>query len=265
MGGIILRGCIGRDTFEGRVMTMKPDTSRRSFLRLGMLAAALPLAKPGPALAQAGGGKLKIGIIGSGKLGGAVGGRWVKAGHEVFFSSRHPETLKGLVDSLGPRARAGTVAEAIAFGDVILVAVPYSGLPQIGRDNAKALAGKIVLDACNPIPARDGEVAKEAISAGIGQTSMKYLPGARLVRAFNPVGYRNFEGEATASAGEKLGMPIAGDDKEAVAVASRLARDAGVEPVVVPLAKASAFAPGTPLFGKPVPVSELRKQLGVAQ
>lgn len=246
-------------------MTTKPDTSRRSFLRLGMLAAALPLASAGPALAQTGGDKLKIGIIGAGRLGGAVGGRWVKAGHEVFFSSRHPEALKGLVDSLGPRARAGTVAEAVAFGDVILIAVPYSALPQIGRDNAKGLADKIVLDACNPIAARDGDIAKEAMTNGIGQTSMKYLPGTRLVRAFNPVGYRNFEGEASAHAGEKLGMPIAGDDEDAIAVASRLARDAGVEPVVVPLAKASAFAPGTPLFGKPVPVSELRKQLGVAQ
>ncbi|HWB47030.1 MAG TPA: NAD(P)-binding domain-containing protein [Hyphomicrobiaceae bacterium] len=246
-------------------MTTSARTSRRGFLRLGLLAAALPLADTAPALAQTTGSKLKIGVVGAGRLGGAVGGRWVKAGHEVFFSSRHPDALKGLIDSLGPRAHAGTVAEAISFGDVILIAVPYAALPQIGRDNASALAGKIVLDACNPIASRDGEIAKEAMANGIGATSMKYLPGTRLVRAFNPVGYHNFEGEPSAAAGEKLGMPIAGDDKDAVAVASQLARDAGVEPVVVPLVKASAFAPGTPLFGKAVPASELRKQLGVAQ
>src|SRR6266498_3374157 len=169
------------------------DRRRRAFLRISGMAALLAFAaRRTPALAQAvgGGTAMKIGIVGSGKIGGAVGSRWVKAGHEVLFSSRHPEELKGLVDSLGPRARAGTVKEAIAFGNVVLIAVPYAALPQIGRDNAAALAGKFVLDACNPIAARDGEVAKEAMENGVGPTSMKYLPGARLVRAFNPVGAR---------------------------------------------------------------------------
>ncbi len=207
---------------------------------------------------------MKIGIVGSGKLGGAVGSRWVKAGHEVLFSSRHPEELKALVETLGPRARAGAVGEAIAFGDVVLIAVPYGALPQIGREHAAALAGKIVLDACNPIAARDGEIVQEAMANGIGPTSLKYLPGARLVRAFNPVGYRNFEGDAPRG-GEKIGMPVAGDDAEAVKVASQLARDAGVEPVVLPLARAMDFAPGTPLFGKAFPVGELRKRLGMTQ
>jgi predicted dinucleotide-binding enzyme len=207
---------------------------------------------------------MKIGIVGSGKLGGAVGSRWVKAGHEVLFSSRHPEELKALVETLGPRARAGAVGEAIAFGDVVLIAVPYGALPQIGREHAAALAGKIVLDACNPIAARDGDIVQEAMANGIGPTSLKYLPGARLVRAFNPVGYRNFEGDAP-HGGEKIGMPVAGDDPEAVKVASQLARDAGVEPVVLPLARAMDFAPGTPLFGKAFPVGELRKRLGMTQ
>jgi 8-hydroxy-5-deazaflavin:NADPH oxidoreductase len=243
----------------------RTDQGRRTFLRIGGAAALFPfLAQAMPAFAQGAGGAMKIGVVGSGKLGGSVGSRWVKAGHEVLFSSRHPEELKGLVDSLGPRARAGTVKEAIAFGNVVLIAVPYAALPQIGRDNAAALAGKFVLDACNPIAARDGEVAKEAMENGVGPTSMKYLPGARLVRAFNPVGARNFADDAPRGS-EPIGMPIAGDDAEAVKIASQLARDAGVEPVVLPLSRAMDFAPGTPLFGKAFPVSELRKRLGIAQ
>jgi predicted dinucleotide-binding enzyme len=231
----------------------------------GTAALLLFAAGPRPTFAQpsAGGTAMKIGIVGSGKLGGAVGARWVKAGHEVLFSSRHPDELKGLVEGLGPRARAGSVGEAAAFGEVVLIAVPYAALPQIGRDNAAALSGKIVIDACNPIAARDGEIVEEAMTNGIGPTSQKYLPGARLVRAFNPVGYRNFEGEPRS--GEKIGMPLAGDDPEAVKIAAQLARDAGVEPVVLPLARAMDFAPGTPLFGKAMPVSELRSRLGIAQ
>ena len=241
------------------------DPGRRAFLRIGGTAVLFPfLASPFSAFAQSAAGAMKIGIVGSGRLGGTVGGLWVKAGHQVLFSSRHPENLKGLVEGLGPKARAGTVAEAIAFGEAILIAVPYGALPQVGRDNAKGLAGKIVLDACNPIAARDGEIVKEAFENGIGPTSMKYLPGTRLVRAFNPVGTRSLENESR-RAGEPIGMPVAGDDKEALKVAEKLVRDAGFEPVVVPLARAMDFAPSTPLFGRALPVSELRQRLGIAQ
>jgi 8-hydroxy-5-deazaflavin:NADPH oxidoreductase len=244
--------------------------SRRMFLRTsGLIAIALVGAARAPlvrAQANTAGSPMKIGVVGSGKLGGSVGGRWVKAGHEVFFSSRHPEELKGLVDSLGSRARAGSVKDAIGFASVVFIAVPYAALPDIGRENAVGLAGKIVIDACNPIASRDGDIVKEAMANGIGPTSMKYLPGTRLVRAFNPVGYRNFEGDPqTSPSVDRIGMPVAGDDPDAVKVASQLVRDAGLEPVIVPLARAMDFAPGTALFGKAIPVAELRKQLGVAQ
>ena len=242
--------------------------SRRTFLRLcgatGVVLVGAVRARPLVAQASATSAAVKIGVVGSGKLGGAVGARWVKAGHEVFFSSRHPEALKGLVEALGPRATAGSVKDAIAFADVVLLAVPYAALPEIGRENGAALAGTIVLDACNPIAARDGDIAKEAMANGIGATSQKYLPGTRLVRVFNPVPYRSFDGEP-ARGGEPIGMPLAGDDPVAVKVASQLARDAGVEPVVVPLSRAMDFAPGTALFAKALPVAELKRQLGIAR
>jgi 8-hydroxy-5-deazaflavin:NADPH oxidoreductase len=242
------------------------DRHRRAFLRISGIAVLFAVTQRMPALAQtsSSGAAMKIGIVGSGKIGGSVGARWVKAGHEVLFSSRHPEELKGLVEPLGLRARAGTVREAIAFGNVVFLAVPYAALPQIGRENAAELSGKIVIDACNPIATRDGDIAKEGMANGIGPTSQKYLSGTRLVRAFNPVPYRNFEGDASRE-GEKIGMPVAGDDPEAVKIAVQLARDAGVEPVVLPLARAMDFAPGTPLFSKAFPVGELRKRLGMAQ
>jgi hypothetical protein len=243
--------------------------ARRRFLRFSVtsLLCAPLLAQHSPsALAQ---GKptaapLKIGIIGSGNVGAAVGELWVKAGHEVMFSSRHPETLKDMAAKLGPRAHTGTVAEAAAFGDVIFLAVPYSALPEIGRDNAQALSGKVLIDASNPVARRDGPVAEEAMANGIGKTSLKYLPGVRYVRAFNPVGageLRRLSNPGTPS----IGMPMAGDDAQAVKTASRLVRDAGFEPVVVPLARAMDFAPGTAIFGRPTPVDELRQRLAPAR
>jgi predicted dinucleotide-binding enzyme len=204
---------------------------------------------------------MKIGIIGSGNIGGAVGALWVKAGHQVLFSSRNPENLKQLVDRLGPLASAGTVSEALAFGDAIFIAVPYAAYPQIGKDYAKELAGKIVLDAGNAVLARDGEITKEAREIGIGATSTKYLPKARIVRAFNTLNYRVVTENAHRS-GERMAIPIAGDDKDAIAMASRLVRDAGFDPVVIgSLESAKLFAQGGPLYGQQITANEMQSRL----
>ena len=113
---------------------------------------------------------MKIGVIGAGHIGGTIGGLWIKAGHPVFFSSRHPEELQDLVSRLGPLAQAGTVDQAIAFGDVVFIAVPYGALPQIGKDYGKSFSGKIVLDADNAVASRDGAIADEVERDGIGVT-----------------------------------------------------------------------------------------------
>jgi ketol-acid reductoisomerase len=85
---------------------------------------------------------MKIGIIGSGHQGGSLGLVWAKAGHHVFFSSRHPEELKDLVAEAGPNAQAGTPEDAAKFGEVILIAVPYKALPQVGKDYASLIKVK---------------------------------------------------------------------------------------------------------------------------
>src|SRR5215475_2218035 len=208
--------------------------------------------------------KMKIGVIGAGHIGGTIGGLWTKAGHPVFFSSRHPEELQNLIAGLGPLAQAGTVDQAIAFGDVVFIAVPYGALPQIGRDYGKSLAGKIVLDANNAVANRDGAIAEEVERNGIGVTSQKYLPGARLVRAFNTLSYTIFEREANRPA-PRLAVPIAGDDQEAVQVAAQLVRDAGFDPVEVgKLADASRFQRGAPGYGQNVSAAELKQKLSLA-
>ena len=170
-----------------------------------------------------------------------------------------------MVAKLGQLARAGTVAQAIEFGNVVFIAVPYGALPQIGTDFGAALKGKIVLDACNAVAARDGSrIAEEVEQNGIGVTSQKYLPGTRLVRAFNTLGYMIFAHEANRP-DPRLAVPIAGDDAEAVRVAAGLVRDAGFEPVVVgKLADARRFQRGEPGYGQSVTAAELKQKLSLA-
>ena len=235
--------------------------SRRALL--GAALALTTLLKPLRTAAQAPGGeKLRIGVIGSGHIGSTIGGLWAKAGHPVLFSSRHPDELKELVTGLGPLARSGTVSQAISFGEALLVAVPYGALPQLGKDNV--FAGKITLDACNAVPARDGAIAEEVEQNGVGITSQKYLAGARLVRAFNTLSYMIFAHEANRP-DPRLAVPIAGDDAEAVEVAQQLVRDAGFEPVLVgKRADARRFQRGAPGYGQAVAAAELRQKLVLA-
>ena len=235
--------------------------SRSARIAAAFLALAAALAPPGGVRAE--GAPLKIGIIGAGRIGGTLASLWVEAGHEVLLSSRHPDQLQELARSLGPRARVGTPKEAAVFGEVVLVSVPYGALPQVGRDLAKELAGKVVLDTGNPYPERDGEMAVEARRKGTGVASAEFLPGVRLVRAFNAISYRSLRSEAH-RAGEPVAIPIAGDDERALAVAKRLVRDAGFEPVVVgPLARARLFDVGTPVYTQILTASELRQRLGM--
>jgi predicted dinucleotide-binding enzyme len=219
--------------------------NRRGFLVVSgatIAAAFLPLAARAAK-------RMKIGVIGSGNVGSAIGAVWVKVGHEVMFSSRHLEHDQSLAADLGAGARAGTPREAAAFGDVLLVAVPYGALPDVGKDLAEQISGKVVLDACNPFPSRDGEIANWAREKGAGLASAELLPGARIVRAFNAIGAARMG--STYQEPGRIGMPIAGDDAGAIAVASDLIRELGYEPVLIGgLAMGKYLMPGTPLAGE---------------
>jgi predicted dinucleotide-binding enzyme len=203
----------------------------------------------------------RIGIIGSGQQGGSLGELWARAGHEVFFSSRHPEALKDLVARAGSRAQAGLPAEAAAFGEIIVIAVPYGALPQVGRDYAAAMRGKVVIEMGNPREDRDGPMANEAIRKGTGIASAEYLPGVRLVRTLNALSAVQVRSEAH-RAGERLGVPVAADDAEAMRVGVQLVTDAGFEPVVVGgLVRAREFDRNTAVYVKGMTARQIRDTL----
>lgn len=173
---------------------------------------------------------MRIGIVGAGMIGGTAARLLVRAGHEVAVSnSRGPETLRELVDELGPAARAGTAEDVARFGDVVLLAVPWrnpEGLPP-----AELLRGKIVIDAMNPYTL-DGGVTDLGDSTSSEET-LKRLPGVRLVKAFNTIWYQHLatRGRTDVPPDERHAIFVAGDDEEAKAVVSRLIEEIGFAPV----------------------------------
>jgi predicted dinucleotide-binding enzyme len=229
---------------------------RRAFIQSVLLAsiAALPLSAQAAEPVQ---GKPKIGMIGSGNVGSNLGKVWVSKGYTVMFSSTNIETDRKLAAQVGAGARAGTPQEAAAFADVVVLAVPYGALPDLGKTLGASLKGKVVIDASNPFPARDGAIADEARAQGAGVVSARLLPGARIVRAFNAIGAARMG--AVHEAPGTIGMPMAGDDSAAVAVATALIRDIGFEPVLVgKLDMGQYLMPGTPLAGEHTP-DEIRQ------
>jgi predicted dinucleotide-binding enzyme len=204
---------------------------------------------------------IKIGIIGTGEIGGALARHWAAAGHQLVISSRHPEQLRALAKELGPGVKVGTPREAAAFGDVVLVSVPYHATPQVGRDYATELEGKVVLDTGNPYPSRDGEMAVRDRQRGTGVASKEYLPGTKLVRAFNAINSGPLANKAFRKP-EKIGIPLASDHPEALEVAAQLVSDAGFDPVVVGgLSRAREFDYGTPVYVRSYSAAKIRELL----
>ncbi len=236
--------------------------SRRKFLASAAGAAAVVVANPSSAWSAVVGRSraMRIGIIGSGAMGGGLGSAWSRAGHEILFSSRNPSELSELVASAGPLARSGLPEEAAAFGEVVLIAVPYGALPQVGRDHAALMRGKIVIDCGNPREDRDGPMANDAIERGTGVTSAEYLPGVRLVRAFNAIAATMIGSDAQ----PRIGIPIAGDDAAAVETVTTLVVDAGFDPVFVgPLNRAREFDRGTAVYVRGMTAAQLREALSL--
>ncbi|MFN9489799.1 MAG: NADPH-dependent F420 reductase [Betaproteobacteria bacterium] len=225
-----------------------PHAGRRTLLQFA--AASLTLATlPTFAQTPTAGPKYRIGLIGSGRVGSALGTTWARVGHTVMFSSLDLEADKKLAAAVGHGARAGTSKEAAAFGEVLLVSVPYHALPAVGKELGDLLKGKVVIDTSNPFAERDGEIGVKAREVGAGLMSAQLLPGARIVRAFNAIGAARM-GAAWQEPG-KVGMPIAGDDAQAIALASSLVRDIGYEPVLIGgLAMGRHLQPREPLAGE---------------
>ena len=220
----------------------------------------LHAARLSEAHAQAAVPQLKIGIIGTGRIGGALARHWVKAGYEVFVSTRHPEELQALVTELGARAHAGTPREAASFGTVILVSIPYGAMPQIGDDLRAELAGKVILDTSNPNERRDGPMAIDAKNKGAGLATAEFLHSRRVVRAFNCIPAAVLANDAFRQP-ERIAIPIGGDDAKAVAIAEELVRAAGFDPVAIgTLAQTRKFDLGQPLATGQLTAAEMRSR-----
>ena len=173
---------------------------------------------------------MRIGIVGSGNIGGTAARLFARAGHEVAVSNRRgPESLRELVDSIGPAARATTVDEAAEWGEVVLLAIPFrspEGLPR-----PESVAGKIVIDAMNPYG--DGGGIIDLGDSPSSEETLKRLPGARLVKALNTIWFRHLSerGRTDLPVDERHAVFLAGDDAEAKTIVSRLIEEIGFAPV----------------------------------
>ncbi|HKE98484.1 MAG TPA: NADPH-dependent F420 reductase [Actinomycetes bacterium] len=206
---------------------------------------------------------MRIGVIGSGLIGGTLARLLTRAGHEVMVSnSRGPETLAGLVGELGARATAGTPARAAAFGELVIVAVPFGRYRELP---AAELAGRIVVDTNNYYPARDGEL--DELDEGVSTSSellAAHLEGARVVKAFNTVWYRRLrdEGRPRGAPG-RLAVALAGDDPDAKRTVAALVDEIGFDPVDTGgLAEGGRRQqPGSPIYDVALTADQLRQRL----
>ena len=170
---------------------------------------------------------MKIGIIGAGRIGGGIARQLGGAGHDVMLAfSRDRATLESLAEEIGPNASVGSPDEAAEFGEVVVLSVPWSLIPD-ALEQAGSLAGKVVIDTTNqfggpPLPA-DGETAAH-FNAG-------RMPGARYTKSFNTL-TSAFQAEAAGRQGEaRVVQWLCGDDADAKGIVAGLIEDAGFVPV----------------------------------
>lgn len=172
---------------------------------------------------------MKIGIIGSGNIGGTAARLLAAAGHEVALSHKGgPESLREQVEQLGEKACAMTVDEAAAYGDVVLLALPWRA-----RDDlpAERLAGKIVIDATNAY--RPDYTLYELGDSTSSEEVLRSVPGARLVKALNTLFAKDLAsaGRPELPVAERTAILVAGDDAQAKGVVYRLIEEIGFAPV----------------------------------
>jgi 8-hydroxy-5-deazaflavin:NADPH oxidoreductase len=172
-----------------------------------------------------------LGVVGSGNIGGTVARLATDAGYDVVLSnSRGPETLAGLVEKLGPRARAGTAAEASAAGDLVLVSVPLKAVPTLAP---APFAGKVVMDTNNYYPQRDGHFAELDDDSTTGSELLaRHLAGAKVVKVFNNIFFKHL-GALTRphGAADRSALAIAGDDADAKAAVTEFLDKIGYDVV----------------------------------
>ncbi|WP_372752514.1 NADPH-dependent F420 reductase [Mariniflexile sp.] len=204
---------------------------------------------------------MKIGIIGSGNIGGNLGTHWSKVGHEVIFSSRNPNELNDLVLEAGANAKAASLAEAFkANADVYLLAVPFKAIDEIAELYAGEYSNKVIIDATNPYPERDGAIAQSVLDANFNSseyTAMKFGT-AKTVKAFNSIFAKVLKEHAFSNT-KRIAIPFAAQDQEGRTVGKQLIEDIGFDALYIGgLSDTRIMDPGQALFGKALKKSDLQ-------
>ena len=204
---------------------------------------------------------MKIGIIGSGNIGGNLGKHWAKAGHEVLFSSRHPEELGSLIKEAGKNTKAVSVTEAFeANADAYLLAMPFKAIDKLSELYAGEYADKVIIDATNPYPERDGEMAQDVRDANYNAseyTAMKFST-ATTAKAFNTIKAEHLRNRAFSET-EKLAVPFAAQDHLSRDITKQLIEDIGFDALFIGTLDATEIMdPEHQIFGKSTTLSELR-------
>ena len=206
---------------------------------------------------------MKIGIIGAGRLAQTIAHLWIKAGHRVCLSSRHPERLVSLLAELGPGATAGTIDQAADFGDVVMLAMPYTCLDGVLSDIAATVAGKTVIDATNPLKLVEGGASAKLIaetdtSALILQ---RRLPSSHVVKAFNTMWTGYLEQYADCPHCRAC-VPFSANDGPSSEIVVGLIQDAGFDPFFVGrLAVSRPLDPPSAIWNKVLTCSEVNALL----
>ncbi|MFO0983534.1 MAG: NADPH-dependent F420 reductase [Planctomycetota bacterium] len=185
---------------------------------------------------------MEIGFIGVGSVGGTLAGASVRAGHRVLLGVRDPKDAKvaALHAALGEHASVGTVAQAAAFGEVVVLATPWIGTRD-ALQKAGDLRGKVLIDCTNPLKGDLSGLELGHTTSG-GEQVAKWAPGARVVKMFNTTGANNLADPHYGGRG--ITMLYCGDDASAKNIAAQLATEIGFEPIDAgPLSEARLLEP----------------------
>jgi predicted dinucleotide-binding enzyme len=188
---------------------------------------------------------MRIGIIGSGNIGGTLTRRFRELGHEVkVANTRGPDSLRDLAEETG--ATPTTPEDAIAEAELVAVAVPLKAVPDL-----PSLDGKLVVDANNYYPGRDGQIAEIDGGKASSRWVADHHPGATVTKAFNTINWRNLLGDGRPHGDpDRIAIPVAGDDEAAKATVSGLVDAMGFDPVDSgSLDDSRHQEPGTPVYG----------------
>ena len=207
---------------------------------------------------------MKIGVIGSGNIGATAARLFARAGHEVAVSnSRGGAGLESLVAELGNKAHATNTEEAARFGEVVLVAVPFG---KYGALPPAAFEGKVVIDANNYYPGRDGQFARlDGGETTSSELLAGHLKGARVVKGFNTIWFEHLkqQGDTSLPVEERRAIFIAGDDEGAKQTVARLIEEVGFAAVDTgPLGEGGRRQQvGTPVYNKELSAREAEEVL----